>query len=145
MSSLKKTCHECGMPLSVGVASCSYCGATVGTLFSEAATPVAVTKGKTQNRLIDHADTYYRIEKAQERANSSVILALTSFIPLIGLIMGLAAIVLAAMAARTLKAQNVEDGRGSATAGLVIGVLGLIAQGAYLIYILKSGSPPIAG
>jgi hypothetical protein len=129
------------MPLSTGVASCSYCHATVGTLFSEAARPAVVPKGKRQSRISEPVDSRHSIEKAQERANSSLILALTSFIPLIGLVLGLAAIVLAAMATSTLRAQNVEDGRGSATAGLAIGVLGLIAQGAYLVYILKSGSP----
>ncbi len=139
MSSLKKSCHECGMPLTAGVANCSYCGATVGTLFSEAGTRAVVTKGK--GPIGEHVDRHHRIEKAQERASNSVILALTSFLPFLGLIMGLAAIVLAVMAVRTLKAQNVEDGRGSATAGLVIGVLGLIAQGGYLLYVLKSGSP----
>jgi len=116
----------------------------VGTLFSEDQTPAFATKGKPKARATEHVNRHYQIEKAQERANSSVILALTSFIPLIGLIMGLSAIVLAAMATRTLKAQNVEDGRGSATAGMAIGILGLIAQGGYLVYVLKSGSA-IAG
>lgn len=141
MSSLRKTCHECAMPLSVGVANCSNCGATVGTLFSETGGPVVGAKTKRQSGITQKVDHHYSIEKAQERANNSVILALTSFFPFIGLIMGVAAIALAAMAARTLKAAYVEDGRGSATAGLVIGVLGLIAQGGYVVYVIKSGTP----
>jgi Domain of unknown function (DUF4190) len=132
------------MPLNPGVASCPHCGATVGTLFSEGGIPAVVTKGTRQRQVSEHVDLHHRIEKAQERANNSVILGLTSFLPFIGLIMGLAAIVLAAMAVRTLRAQNVEDGRGSAAAGLVIGVLGLIAQGGYVVYLIKSGNP-IAG
>jgi len=56
-----------------------------------------------------------------------------------------AAIVLGVMASRTLKAENVEDGRGSATAGLIIGVLGMIAQGGYVVYVFKSGNLPFAG
>lgn len=134
------------MPLSVGVANCSYCGATVGTLFSETGGPVVVTKGKRQGGISEHVDYHHRIEKAQERANNSLILALSSFFcPGIGLVMGVAAIVLGVMAARTLKADNVEDGRGSATAGLIIGLLGLIAQGGYAVYVLKSGKLPFVG
>lgn len=143
MSSLKKACHECGMPLSAGVANCPHCGATVGTLFSETSAPAAAPagKGKRRSHLNDHIDYYDRVEKAKERANNSVILALTSFFPIIGLIMSVAAVVLALMAARTLKADNVEDGQGSATAGLIIGLLGFVAQGGYVVYVLKSGNP----
>lgn len=75
-----------------------------------------------------------------------MILALASFVcPFLGVILGTAAIVLGAMAARSLKAHNVEDGRGSALAGLIIGVLGLIAQGAYVVYVVKSGKLPFLG
>ena len=134
------------MPLSVGLSNCSYCGATVGTLFSEAGAPAGVTKGKRESKVSEHIDYHQRIEKAQERANNSLILALSSFFcPGIGLVMGIAAIALGVMAARTLKADNVEDGRGSATAGLIIGVLGLIAQGGYAVYLLKSGKLPFVG
>jgi len=49
------------------------------------------------------------------------------------------------MASKTLKAENVEDGRGSATAGLIIGGLALIAQGGYVVYVIKSGNIPFAG
>lgn len=146
MTSLKKSCHECGMPLSVGVATCSYCGAKVGTLFSEADAAAVVTKGKRQAGINEHVAYHDRIVKAQDRANNSVILALASFFcPGLGFVMGVAAIVLGAMAVRTLKADNVEDGRGSAAAGLIIGVLGLIAQGGYVVYVLKSGKLPFVG
>ena len=133
------------MPLSVGVASCSYCGATVGTLFSETAAQVVTTKGKRQSTINQHSAFYDRVEKAKERANKSVILGLTGFFPFIGLFMAIAAIALSVMAARTLKADNIEDGRGSATAGLIIGVLGMIAQGGYVVYVMKSGNLPFAG
>ena len=133
------------MPLSVGVSNCAHCGASVGTLFSESAPPV-MTKGKRRSAIGEHVSYHQRIEKAQERANNSVILALASFFcPGIGFFMGVAAIVMSILAARTLKAGNVEDGRGSATAGLIIGVLGLIAQGGYIVYVIKSGKIPFVG
>lgn len=146
MPSLKKVCDECGMPLSVGVATCSYCGATVGTMFSENE-PVRVTAAGKRNRAIsDHVDYHHRVEKAKERANNSVILALASFFcPGIGFFLGVSAIILSLMAARTLKAAAVEDGRGSATAGFIIGVLGLIAQGGYAVYVMKQGRLPFVG
>ena len=146
MSSLKKTCHECGMPLAAGTSHCAHCGATVGTLFSEAAAPTPTAKEKRHRGTTSTTDHYSRVEKAQERANNSLILALASFFcPGIGFILGVAAIVLASMAGRSLKAHNVEDGQGLATAGLIIGVLGLIAQGAYVVYVLKSGKMPFVG
>jgi uncharacterized Zn finger protein (UPF0148 family) len=146
MSSLTNSCNECGMPLSVGVANCSYCGARVGTLFDETGAPAVVTKGKRRSAMGEQIDFQQRVGQAQDRANNSVIFALTSFFcPGIGFVMGVTAIVLGIMAARTLKAANVEDGRGSATAGLIIGVLGLIAQGGYAVYVIKSGKLPFVG
>ena len=129
------------MPLSVGVANCPHCGATVGTLFSETSVPAVSAKGNRRIDVNERIDYYDKVERAKERANNSVILALASFFPAIGFITGVAAIVLAIMAARALKAHDVEDGRGSATAGLIIGVLGFIAQGGYVVYVIKSGSP----
>jgi uncharacterized Zn finger protein (UPF0148 family) len=146
MSSLKKNCHECGMPLSLGVASCPHCGASVGTLFDEAAVPPAAPKSKSRRKVGDTISYHQQVETAQERANNSVILGLASFFcPGIGFFMGVAAITLSVLAARTLKTHNVEDGRGSATAGLIIGVLGLIAQGGYVVYVIKSGKLPFVG
>ena len=134
------------MPLSVGVATCGYCGAKVGTLFSETENPVVATRGKGKARIHEHIDRHDRIVKAQDWANNSLILALSSFFcPGIGLVMGVAAIILGAMASRALKAGEVEDGRGSAAAGLIIGALGLIAQSGYIVYILKSGKLPFVG
>jgi hypothetical protein len=141
MSSPKNICHECGMPLNMGLANCSHCGATVGTLFSETNAPVGGARGARLKGVKEPIDSYDRVEKAKERANNSLILALASFFPAIGFIAGPAAIILGVMAARTLKGANVEDGQGSATAGLIIGVLGLIAQGGYVVYVMKSGSP----
>jgi hypothetical protein len=129
------------MPLSLGVANCAYCGATVGTVFSETDAPALGAKGKRGQGVNDQIDLYDRVEKAKERANNSVILALTGFFPGIGLIMSVTAIVFSILATRVLKAANIEDGRGSATAGLIIGVLGVIAQGGYVVYVINSGSP----
>jgi len=146
MSSLKKVCGECGMPLSTGVANCDYCGAEVGTLFSESDAPLISSRTQVRGYLSSHVEYHRRIEKAQERANNSVILALASFFcPGIGLFMGIAAITLSVMSARALKENNIEDGRGSATAGLVIGVLGLIAQAGYAVYVIKQGHLPFVG
>lgn len=128
------------MPLSVGVASCNNCGTTVGTLFSPS-DPLPPGKSKRFGAINQNIDFYGKVEKAKERANNSLICALTSFFPLIGCITGIAAIVLSTLATRALKANNIEDGRGSATAGLIIGVLGLIAQGGYIVYVIRSGSP----
>jgi hypothetical protein len=133
------------MPLTVGVAVCSYCKATVGTLFSETAVPVGPTKSKRHGNINAESAFYDRIEKAKDRANKSVVLALTGFFPFIGFFMVVAALVLAVMATKALKADNIEDGRGSATAGLIIGLLGVIAQGGYVVYVIKSGNLPFAG
>jgi hypothetical protein len=129
------------MPLSVGVANCPNCGATVGTLFTPGSPPAVAAKGGRHRSLNVHIDYHDRVNKAKERANNSLILALASFFPLVGFLMGIAAIALSLMASRTLKAENIEDGRGLATAGLIIGVLGLVAQGGYVVYVIRSGSP----
>ena len=134
------------MPLSVGVASCAYCSAKVGTLFSETDATLNVPNGKRKSAIHQHIDSQDKIVKAQDWANNSIILALSSFFcPGLGFIMGVSAIILGAMARRVLKAGNVEDGLGSAVAGLIIGVLGLIAQGGYIVYIVKSGNLPFVG
>ena len=125
----------------MGLANCFHCGATVGTLFSESTAPVGGARGTRLRGVTEPTDSYDRVEKAKEWANNSLIFALASFIPAIGFITGLAAIILGVMAARRLKAANVEDGRGSATAGLIIGLLGLVAQGGYVVYLMGSGSP----
>jgi len=131
------------MPLTVGVAVCGSCGTQVGTVFSETAPPIPPKKKGSRRKATDAEDHYSQIDQAQQRANNSLILALASFFcPLIGFIMCIAAIVLSALALRTLKRNFVEDGRGSATAGLIIGVIALIAQIGYLVYMAKSGKIP---
>jgi hypothetical protein len=125
------------MPLAVGVANCSYCDAQVGTLFDETAIAAPAPKEKIWKRVAQQMDDSQRIEQAQDRANNSSVLALSSFFPLLGLILGLAAVFLGMRSARTLKAFNVEDGRGSATAGYVIGAIGIIAQICLILYVAK--------
>ena len=143
MSSIKKVCHECGMPLSVGVAVCGSCGTQVGTVFSETAPPLPPKKKGLRRKATDAEDHYSQIDKAQERANNALILALASFFcPGIGFIMCLAAIILSVLALRTLQKNFVEDGRGSATAGWIIGVIAVIAQIGYIVYAVKSGRLP---
>jgi hypothetical protein len=125
------------MPLAIGLAQCSYCGAQVGTLFDEKALTRHPAKQKQVKKVAPQMDDKQRIEQAQDRANNSSVLALSSFFPLLGLVMGLAAVFLGLKSARTLKEYNVEDGRGSAMAGYTIGALGIIAQICLIIYGLK--------
>ncbi|HEY3138011.1 MAG TPA: hypothetical protein VGL29_18450 [Blastocatellia bacterium] len=146
MSSLKKTCPQCGMPLPVGIASCSHCGAAIGTLFDESSLPPTHANSKRRKNIGRYESDYYRIDKARAWANNSVILALASFFcPGVGFFMGVGAIGLAVLAVRVLRAEKVEEGRGQAIAGLIIGALGLIAQAAYVLYVLKSGKLPFSG
>jgi hypothetical protein len=125
------------MPLAIGLAQCSHCGAQVGTLFDEKAAPRVPAKQKQVKKLTYQMDDKQRIEQAQDRANNSSVLALSSFFPLLGLVMGLAAVFLGLKSARTLKEFNVEDGRGSAMAGYTIGAIGIIAQICLIIYGFK--------
>lgn len=137
MKTLSKICFECGMPISVGIANCAHCGAKVGTVFDETAIPVAPARQSQWARIPRIMDENEKIEKAQNRANSSVILGLSSFFPLLGLVLGIAAIVLGTIAVRSLKELKIEDGLGSATAGFVIGALGIVAQACLIIYAMK--------
>lgn len=124
------------MPLAMGLAQCAHCGAQVGTLFDEKAIQGAPAKQK-RAKPAHHMDDKQRIEKAQDRANNSSVLALSSFFPLLGLVMGFAAVILGIKSARALKAYNVEDGLGSAMAGYTIGAIGIIAQVCLIIYGFK--------
>jgi hypothetical protein len=131
------------MPLGVGVAACASCGAQVGTVFSETAPHPPAKKKGSRRRATDAKDHYQQIDKAQERANNALILALASFFcPGVGFIMCLSAIILSVIAIRTLRKNFVEEGRGSATAGWIIGVIAVIAQIGYLVYAVKSGRLP---
>jgi hypothetical protein len=128
------------MPLQMGIAKCEYCGLQVGTVFDETAPPPVEGRGKKIRAVADRVDYFQRVDDAKERANNSVILGLASFFcPGIGFAMGIAAIVFSILALRELKSQNVEEGRGQATAGLIIGVLAIIAQIGYVVYAVKSG------
>ncbi len=137
MTSISKVCFECGMPISIGIANCAHCGAKVGTVFDETAIAATPARQSQWSRVTRQMDENERIEKAQNHANSSVILGLSSFFPLLGLAMGIAAVVFGTMAVRSLKAHKVEDGMGSATAGFVIGALGIVAQACIIIYAMK--------
>jgi hypothetical protein len=126
------------MQIGMGLANCSHCGAQVGTLFSETDPVVQPARYTKHKKIFEKEDYYTRVDKAQYRANNSVILALASvFFPGIGVLMAVFALVFSATAARTLKALNIEDGRGMATAGIVIGSIGLVAQAGYMIYIVR--------
>ncbi|MGA9769432.1 MAG: DUF4190 domain-containing protein [Blastocatellia bacterium] len=125
------------MPISVGIANCSHCGAKVGTLFDETNIAATAARKNPWAQVPRQMDENEKIEKAQNHANSSVILGLSSFFPLFGLALGIAAVVFGTMAVRSLKAHKVEDGLGSATAGFIIGALGIVAQACIIIYALK--------
>lgn len=126
------------MTVSFGLANCVSCGAQIGTIFSETD---FVPMGKpVQKRRIFGKETsqYEKIEKAKDQANNSLVMSLASFfLPLLGFLLVTLAIVNGSLGLRTLTLKQVEEGRGSAIAGLVISVLGLVAQVGYLIYFLK--------
>lgn len=142
MSTLHKVCPQCGLPLKIGLANCSYCGAQVGTVFDPGAAPMQDSKAKVRQRVRTQVDHYQRVEKAQERANNSVILALASFFcPGFGFITSGTAIAFSVTALKILKANQIEEGQGWAYAGLFIGIIAVIAQICYIILIIKSGLP----
>lgn len=145
MSTLRKSCNDCGMPVAIGLANCSHCGAQIGTVFSETAQPHAPAKPKRRNEPAAHVVQYQKIETAQDRANSAFILSLASFFPAFGLFLAPLAIALGALATKTLRSNQIEEGRGSALAGLIIGILGLVAQGGYVVYVIQSGRIPLIG
>jgi hypothetical protein len=130
---------ECGMSLVMGVANCTHCGAKAGTLFevNAAVNKKQEDRNKWWHRIPRIMDESQRIEKAQDRANTSVILGLVSFFPFLGLGLGLTGIIYAARALKDLNAYNVEDGKGSGMAGLVISSLGLVAQICLVIYAVR--------
>ena len=123
MSSLSKVCAECGLGLDLGLAHCPHCGAQVGTIFSESA-PVPVSdRAKRQRNPSGEAFSSQKIDKARERGNQSLILALISFFcPGLGLAMGVSAIFLGASALSTFKDHNIEEGRGPAGRIVVGGI-----------------------
>jgi hypothetical protein len=129
------------MPLEMGRATCSHCGATVGTLFSES-NPTPVVQSKYRDKRYPEMSTEMQLEKAQERANTALVLALASFFcPGLGFFASVASILLAGAAARTLRRNNVEEGQGMATAAIVTGVIAVIAQACMVLYFIKMGLP----
>src|SRR5260370_31180678 len=146
MSPISKICHECGVPILIGLVQCQNCGAKIGTVFSESE-PIPTglsTKEVHRKRVMEHISTTNAIEKAHERANHSVILSLVSFFPLLGFGLGPTAIYMAVRAIKTMKKYNIEEGRGMAYAGIVIGLTSLLAQFSYLmlVYSSKQGGNP---
>src|SRR5919205_1040093 len=108
MATASKACFECGMPLVFGVAQCGYCGARTGTVFDESAPLPVSQKSKNWKPIPKPTDDETRVEKAQDRANNSLILALASFFPLFGIALCVAAVLFAAFSLRALKEMNVE-------------------------------------
>lgn len=142
MSSVSKVCQDCGLPLEMGLANCLHCGAQVGTLFSEKDALPEISRARTRQQIAAQVEYHQQIDTARERANSSLVLALASFfIPLLGAVMALVSLFWSSLALRTLKANNLEEGRGPATAAVVIGSLAMIAQFCYVVYFVKMGLP----
>ena len=133
-----KLCMTCGGPINIALANCPHCGARVGTVFSEIVKPVENTPKK--RRVAQPASPMQELEKAQGRANNSLILSLGSFIcPGAGVLLAAAAVMMGLSARRVFVQSNVEEGRGTATGGIIIGFISLIAQACYIIYFLKAG------
>ena len=140
-----KSCEKCGAPLQVGLAQCQNCGASVETVFSEQNPSIPKHFERRRHAPTD-AEPYVLIEKARGRANNAAILGIASFFfPVIGLIMGPAAIYLGAGARKVLREGRVQEGQGAATAGMVIGAMSILAQISYVIYIWNSGLSQIIG
>jgi hypothetical protein len=144
MSTKSKVCKECGVPLDIGLSHCRSCGTQTGTLFSEGVEQAPLKSNKRQ-RIAEHVSTHSQIERAHERANNSMVLALSSFLPLLGLVMAWVAIFFGVESHRTLRAHNIEEGRGTATAGVLIGVMAILAQVSYVVWAWKEGLNKLFG
>ena len=146
MSPISKICHECGVPILIGLVECQNCGAKIGTVFSESQpVPTGVSARDVHKQKVqEHISTTNAIEKAHERANHSVILSLISFFPILGFGLGPTAIYMAIRSIKTMKKYNIEEGRGMAYAGIIIGLTALLAQFSYLmlVYSTKQGGNP---
>lgn len=135
---MTKVCNECGMGVTFGSANCGSCGAQIGTVFSEENFTPLGKPAQKRRVLSPEVARFEKEEKAKDRANSALVMALASFfLPFIGVILAIAATVFGVMSIRVLVRNQIEDMRGSATAGIIIGALGVIAQVCYLIYFLK--------
>jgi hypothetical protein len=134
----EKFCATCGGPINFALANCPHCGARVGTVFSEKVQPVETLPKK--RRAAQSASPILEFDKAKSRANNSLILSLGSFIcPGLGFVLAAAAVFMGLSARKVFVQSNIEEGRGTATAGIVVGSISLIAQASYIIYFLKSG------
>jgi uncharacterized Zn finger protein (UPF0148 family) len=135
-------CNSCGVKIEVGRAICPVCGARAGTVFSKAVPVPPASKTAHRRQPNERHSVQDDIEKARERANHSVILSLLGLAPVLGFFLAPFSIYLALGAVRTLKSYQVEDGRGVATAGIVIGALGVIAQISYCLLFVTSKQSP---
>ena len=152
------------MPIEIGLAQCLECGAQVGTVFSEEHAPREDTRAKVRQRNSAQVQYFQKIDRAQERANNSVILGIASFFCSIiafivgyllndvgvlilasffcsglGFLMSVLSIFWGAESSRTLKSAQIEEGQGMATAGIIIGALGIIAQICQILYVTRLG------
>lgn len=134
----EKFCATCGGPINLALANCPHCGARVGTVFSETTQPLETSAKK--RRVAPTVSPQLEFDKAKSRANNSLILSLGSFIcPGLGFPLAAAAVLMGLSARRFFLQSNIEEGRGTATAGIVVGSISLIAQISYIIYFLKAG------
>lgn len=152
------------MQIDIGLAQCLECGAQVGTVFSETNIPAQNTRAKARQDDSAHMQYFQKIDRAQERANNAVILGIGSFLCSlialflgyitgdtgtlvfasffcsgIGFLMSLTSIFWGADSSRTLKAAQIEEGQGMATAGVIIGVIGIVAQICQILYATRLG------
>lgn len=141
-ASHSRFCPKCGVQVDLGLAQCPQCGARVGTVFSEREAAKELPRQKERQHAADSIGLFQRLETARERANNALLLALGSFFcPGVGFFLGAASIMLGVNSLRTLKTHNVEEGRGPAWAGIIVGALGILAQFFYSIYLIKQGLP----
>ncbi|HEY6330499.1 MAG TPA: DUF4190 domain-containing protein [Blastocatellia bacterium] len=135
-------CNSCGVKIEVGRAICPVCGARAGTVFSQSVPIPPASKTGNRSKTNDSLSVQDGIEKARERANHSLILSLLGLFPILGFFLAPFSIYMALGAVRTLKSYHVEDGRGVATAGIVIGALAVIAQISYCLLAVGSKQSP---
>ena len=135
----KHLCDSCGARIEVGRAICPACGYRAGTMFSEAA---AVSGGPSRSSKKQAGQPppsmQDAVERARDSANYSLILSLLALFPVLGFILAPLSIYIAVRAIRTLKLYQVEDGRGVAAAGIIIGALALLAQASYCMLLINS-------
>lgn len=161
---MQKICPKCGMPIEIGLAQCLECGTQVGTVFSEENIPREDTRVKFRQNNSAQVQYFQKIDRAQERSNNSVIIGIASFFCSIiafvagyllndvsvlvlasffccgvGFLMSLVSIFWGYESSRTLKVAQIEEGQGMATAGIIIGVIGIIAQICQILYVLRLG------